>query len=359
MIKNNKIKAVLSSFLTLLPALFGIILWDKLPDTMFIHWGMDGNADGTSNKAFCVFGLPIIILILHWVCLIATSFDKNQKNQNKKALGMIFWIVPFISLFVNTFMYSVAFGKEFNPLFLMPLMLGVMFTIMGNYLPKVKQNSTLGVKVYWTLNNEENWDKTHRFTGKVWFFGGLILIVSVFLPDKFIIPIASVIITTLIIAPIIYSYTIYKKHIKAGISYKSAPKSKGEKIVVIISLIIVTLIVIGTTVFMFTGDVEYVVNDNTFKIEADYWSDLQIDCDKIENAEYRDTFDKGVRTNGLGSARLSLGNFRNDELGDYTLYSYNQNDSCVVMRVNGNTLVINGKTADETKELYNLIMAQK
>ena len=91
---------------------------------------MDGNADGTSNKAFCVFGLPIIILILHWVCLIATSFDKNQKNQNKKALGMIFWIVPFISLFVNTFMYSVAFGKEFNPLFLMHLMLGVMFTIM-------------------------------------------------------------------------------------------------------------------------------------------------------------------------------------------------------------------------------------
>lgn len=359
MIKNNKIKAVISSILTLLPALFGIILWDKLPDTMFIHWGMDGNADGTSNKAFCVFGLPIIILILHWVCLIATSFDKNQKNQNKKALGMFFWIVPFISLFVNTFMYSVAFGKKFNPLFLMPLMLGVMFTMMGNYSPKVKQNSTLGVKVYWTLNNEENWDKTHRFAGKIWFFGGLILIVSVFLPDKFIIPIASVIIMTLVIAPIIYSYTIYKKHIKAGISYKSAPKSKGEKIVAVISLIIVTLIVIAASVLMFTGDVEYQIKDNTLKIEADYWSDLQIDCDKIENAEYRDTFDKGTRTNGLGSARLSLGNFRNDEFGDYTLYTYNQNDSCVVMRVNGKTLVVNGKTADETKELYNLIMAQK
>lgn len=359
MIKNNKIKAIMSSLLTLLPALFGIILWDKLPDTMFIHWGMDGNADGTSNKAFCVFGLPIIILILHWVCLIATSFDKNQKNQNKKALGMIFWIVPFISLFVNTLMYSVAFGKEFNPLFLMPLILGVPFVIMGNYLPKVKQNSTFGVKVYWTLNNEENWDKTHRFAGKIWFFGGLILIASVLLPDKIIIPIASVIIMTLVIAPIIYSYTIYKKHIKAGISYKSAPKSKGEKIVAVISLIIITLIVIAASVLMFTGDVEYQVKDNTLKIEADYWSDLQIDCDKIENAEYRDTFDKGTRTNGLGSARLSLGNFRNDEFSDYTLYSYNQNDSCVVMRVDGKTLVVNGKTADETKELYNLIMAQK
>lgn len=86
---------------------------------------------------------------------------------------------------------------------------------------------------------------------------------------------------------------------------------------------------------------------------------MQIDCDKIENAEYRDTFDKGNRTNGLGSARLSLGNFRNDELGDYILYSYNKNDSCIVIRVDGKTLVVNGKTDDETKELYNLIMAQK
>lgn len=359
MIKNNKIKAVISSLLTLLPALFGIILWDKLPDTMFIHWGMDGNADGTSNKAFCVFGLPIIILILHWVCLIAMSLDKKQKNQNKKALGMVFWIVPFISLFINTFMYSFAFGKEYNPFLLMPILFGLMFVLMGNYLPKVKQNSTFGVRIYWTLNNEENWDKTHRFTGKLWFVGGLLLLISVFLPENVLIPVSAIIIFVNVISPFIYSYSVYKKHKKAGISYKSAPKSKSEKIVAVISLIIVTLIIIAVSVLMFTGDVEYEIKDNTFKIEANYWTDLQIDCDKIENAEYRDTFDKGTRTNGLGSARLSLGNFRNDEFGDYTLYSYNKNDSCVVMRVDGKTLVVNGKTADETKELYNLIMAQK
>lgn len=359
MIKNNKIKAIVSSIITMLPALFGVIMWNKLPDSMVTHWGADSNADGTSNKAFAVFGLPIIILILHWVCLIAMSLDKKQKNQNKKALGMVFWIVPFISLFINTFMYSFALGKEYNPFLLMPILFGLMFVLMGNYLPKVKQNSTFGVRIYWTLNNEENWDKTHRFTGKLWFVGGLLLLISVFLPENVLIPVSAIIIFVNVISPFVYSYSVYKKHKKAGVSYNAAPKSKGEKIVVIISLIIVTLIVIGTTVFMFTGDVEYVVNDNTFKIEPDYWSDLQIDCDKIENAEYRDTFDKGVRTNGLGSARLSLGNFRNDEFGDYTLYSYNQNDSCVVMRVDGKTLVVNGKTADETKELYNLIMAQK
>ena len=64
-------------------------------------------------------------------------------------------------------MYRAAFGKEFDLAFFMPAMLGVMFIFIGNYLPKVKQNRTLGIKISWALNNEENWNKTHRFGGKV------------------------------------------------------------------------------------------------------------------------------------------------------------------------------------------------
>lgn len=352
MIKNNKLKTVLSSIVILLPALYGIIIWDKLPAAMMTHWGADGNADGVSTKAFAVFGLPVIMLALHLLGLIVTSFDKKQKGQNKKAIGMIFWILPIISLFTNALVYSLALGKQLNVYLLEPLLFGVMFILIGNYLPKVKQNHTLGIRISWTLNNEENWDKTHRFAGKIWVTGGFVLLASAFLPNKAIIPIAAIDILVLIIAPTVYSYRIHRKHLKAGVSYDSAPKSKREKI---ITVIIVTVILIALSVLMFTGNVEYAVENNTLKIEADYWSDLEIDCSKIETAEYRDTFDFGVRANGLGSARLAMGNFQNEEFGDYTLYSYTKNKSCIVLRVDGKILVLNGKTADETKELYKLI----
>lgn len=106
MLKKNKSRIIISSIIILLPMIFGLIMWDKLPDTMTTHWGADGNADGFSGKVFAVFGLPAITLILHFVCLLFTLFDKKQKEQNPKALGMIFWILPVVSLFTNGRMFG-------------------------------------------------------------------------------------------------------------------------------------------------------------------------------------------------------------------------------------------------------------
>ncbi len=88
MLKKNKIKVIISSIIILLPALFGIIMWNDLPDIITTHWGADGNADGLSGKVFAVFGTPIILLIFHFVCLLFTSLDKNKRSKSK-ALGMV------------------------------------------------------------------------------------------------------------------------------------------------------------------------------------------------------------------------------------------------------------------------------
>ena len=121
MLKKNKFRAAISCLIVLLPMLFGIIMWNELPDTMTTHWGMDGNADGFSGKAFAVFGQPLLLLALHLVCLLFTLFDKKQKEQNPKALRMIFWIIPATSVLVNGIMYRSAFGKEFDLTLFMPV----------------------------------------------------------------------------------------------------------------------------------------------------------------------------------------------------------------------------------------------
>nr|WP_275450028.1 SdpI family protein [Clostridium massiliodielmoense] len=82
----------------------------------------------------------------------------------------------------------------------------------GNYLPKCKQNYTVGIKLPWTLNSEENWNKTHRLGGYVWMAGGLILCILTWL--NIYRQIATIVIVVIIsVIPIVYSFLLYKKGI--------------------------------------------------------------------------------------------------------------------------------------------------
>ncbi len=358
MLKENKCKVILSSIIILLPILFGLIMWNELPDMMTTHWGADGNADGFSAKPFAVFGLPVMMLAVHLICLLFTAKDKKQKGQNKKALNIIFWIAPLISLFSNGMVYAIEFGKPFDFIMLMPALFGIMFVFIGNYLPKIKQNRTLGIKVSWALNNEENWNKTHRLGGKVWVISGLAMLFSIFLPPVAMMPVIVCAISAAAIIPIIYSYCIYKKHQKEGIAYVDAPSSKAEKMAIRITAVLVPIILIGVAILMFTGDIEVHCGDTSLRIEATYWADIEIDYSEIDSLVYRDDFDIGARTNGFGSPRLSMGSFQNDEFSSYTLYAYTGAEEYIVLEIDEKMLVIGMKDADETREIYQSVLAK-
>ena len=353
MIKNNKWKLIISSAIILFPILVGLILWNSLPETLTTHWGADGNADGWSSKAFAVFAPPLFILVMHWICVLVTIADPKNKNQNKNAIGIVFWICPIISLFANGIVYGTAFGMEFSMKLFMPALFGVMFIVLGNYLPKFKQNYTLGIKVPWTLANEENWNKTHRLSGKLWVIGGLILMTSIFFPEDIMVIILVVVIAVLAIVPIVYSYCLYKKQMKNG-EYIAVnqPKTKYQSILTKVSFVIVPIILIAVVVLLFTGNIEVKYGENSFTLEATYWHDLEIDYAVIDNIDYREQCDVGSRTNGFGSPRLLMGTFQNDEFGSYTRYSYTSCDVCIVLEVKAKTLVISGTDDESTKAMY-------
>ncbi len=352
MLKKNKCKVILSVMIILLPMVFGILLWKELPDSMTTHWGADGNADGFSTKAFAVFGVPCVILALHVICLLLTLLDKKQKAQNQKALGMIFWIFPIISLWANGIVYCAALGREIDLTVLIPVLLGIMFIFMGNYLPKIKQNSTLGIKVRWTLHNEENWNKTHRLGGKVWVVGGLVLLFAAFLPAEAMVGALLLVTVALMAIPLAYSYCIYKQHQKNGIAYAAPQRSKAEKTAARIASVIIAAILIGVVVLMFTGDIEVKCSDTSFAILADYYADIEVDYAQLDTVQYRKDLDVGLRTNGFGSPRLSMGIFENGEFGPYTLYAYTGAKEFVVLTSGDRTLVIGLKSPEDTQALY-------
>ena len=89
-----------------------------------------------------------------------------------------------------------------------PTMGGLMFIIVGNYLPKCKQNYTIGIKIPWTLNSEENWNKTHRFAGWLWTICGILIMLTGFLGSFWVfLPIALL----MVIVPVVYSYILHRK----------------------------------------------------------------------------------------------------------------------------------------------------
>jgi len=358
MLKNNKWKLIVSSILILSPVLAGLLLWNRLPDTMITHWGADGSADGSSSKLVSVLLLPTILLAAHWLCLWLTSLDKKQKEQNKKALGIIFWILPAVSIFVNSIMYSVSLGYQFTGFVAMPILFSALFLYIGNYLPKIKQNRNLGIKISWTLNNEENWNKTHRFAGKIWVIGGLCILITAVFPAKLMITVFLCILACLIIVPIVYSYSIYRKHKKEGVDYTAAPKSKKEKIIVRISTVIVVLILIGVAFVMFSGDITVSYGKTAVLIDSTFWTDSEIQYDDIKEIAYNESGFEGYRIYGFGSAKLSLGQFQNEELGNYISYIYNSCDACVVIYGEDKILILNGPDAESTKAIYEALLEQ-
>ena len=356
MLKNNKWKLILSAILILLPILFGLLLWDQLPDTMITHWGADGSADGTMKKGVAIFVLPLVFLALHLFALIVTSLDKSQKPQNKKALGIIFWIIPGVSLFVTGIFYAIALEKTKNLHLLLPLIMGLMFLIIGNYMPKISQNRTLGIKIYWTLHNEENWNKTHRLAGKLWVICGFLLFLCALLPTNWMLGTAVAVLLVAVAVPFLYSYCLYKKHQKAGISYDAPAKSKKDKIIGIICTIVVSLILVFVGFIMLTGDITCTCTDTSLSITADFSEDIAVSYDSIDEISYMEEKTPAMRVYGFGSPRLRMGTFESDDLGRHTRYTYTDCKSVIVLTSGNKTLVINCQTPEETESLYQTLL---
>ena len=206
--RKHKMLIIITSLLTLLPLFAGLLLWNRLPDRIATHFGLDGTPNGWSSKGFTVFGLPAILLGCHLFCAFVTALDPKGKNISDRAYCCILWIVPAASLFCGYSTYSDALEWPGG----IPiergvyLFLGILLLILGNYLPKSGQNYTVGIKLPWTLASEENWNKTHRLAGWVFVIGGLVSILNMFLQQHWLM---TAVLAATILIPTGYSLGLY------------------------------------------------------------------------------------------------------------------------------------------------------
>ena len=351
---KNKKYWLVTSAITLVPILLGLLLWNRLPDQLPTHFGVDGAADGWSGKGFAVFGIPLMMLGFHIVIFFATRLDKQNRGHNEKVMNLVGLIFPVMSIVNSVIIYTRAMELELNLSMVLFPMLGLLFIAVGNWLPKIKQNSTLGIKIKWTLYNEENWNRTHRVAGFVWVIGGVIFCLMGFVAEKALLFLLPLQVILLAVVPMVYSWNLARKQMQAGTFTESQVNQNLKKhpVLMAVTTVLVTVILLGVGYIMFTGDIEYTVTDTTLTIDADFHSDLTVSLDTIDSITLHQGHPDGTRTWGFASARLMMGWFESDELGDYTRYTYTGCDSYILLTSGEDILMLGAKTEADTQALY-------
>ena len=210
MFKENKKTLFITCAVILLPIIAGLLLWNRLPDRIPTHWGMGGEVDGWSGKGFAVFAMPALMLGIQLLCFFVTASDPKRGNIRRKYLSMVLWIIPVLSVMTSCISYAVALGAQIRVEQVIPGFIGLMFVIIGNYMPKFQQSYTLGIKLPWTLSSEENWNRTHRFGGRIWALGGIGVLFCTLMGWGMA---SIVILAVVVIVPTVYSYVLYRKGI--------------------------------------------------------------------------------------------------------------------------------------------------
>lgn len=208
-IKVNKKLLLFTSILILLPSLVGCVFWNQLPEEIPTHFNLLGQADGYNHKMSAIFGLPTLMLLMHWLLLFIMIKDPKSSNISSKIQLLIYGIIPFVSCLLMISIFGEFLGYSMMSGLLAQIFMGVVMTVIGNYLPKTHRNYIIGIRLPWTLENDENWRKTHRLAGKIWVLGGLLLFLNSFV-QLYVYWVFFLTLFFVVIIPSVYSYQLSK-----------------------------------------------------------------------------------------------------------------------------------------------------
>lgn len=210
--KTTRIQ-IFISILSLLPLILVLAVYSKLPDKVPMQWGLDGTIRyDDKSKLFMLSFLSIIFAVMF---PLLPKIDPKKKNYDK--FGSSYQIFQIFMMIFIFFIICICVIEAFNPNTLNVSMLicafvGILFAVIGNMMPRFRSNWFCGIRTPWTMSSDENWTKTHRLGGRMFFIAGIITLFSALIPNEYFR--FGIMMTALIIAciiPSVYSYLLYKK----------------------------------------------------------------------------------------------------------------------------------------------------
>ncbi len=199
------------------------------PERVPIHWNMAGEVDNYGSRATAAFLFPAIILGVYLLFLALPLIDPRKERYQQ--FRKVYHIFKGFIVFFMTVIYFItgfnALGYNISVGLWVPLLVGILFIIIGNYMGKIKPNWFMGIRTPWTLSSEEVWNKTHRVGGKIFIVGGLAMMAMNFISISFRLPIFIATVLVMVLGTVGYSYVLYINEKKYGRKNNQPPKSEN------------------------------------------------------------------------------------------------------------------------------------
>ena len=216
--------------LCILTVLSTVIMLFILPKTVPVHFDINGVADRWGSK-FELLLLPVILIVCAFSIdpLLKSYRKKAEKTENEKekaehlanakvlnitgiVIMFLFFIMNIVTLY-TTYVQVTPNNNlpEIDILRVVGFIMGISIIVLGNYMPKTRNNRNIGFRFYWTMYNDVTWSKSNKLASYVLMIAGAIAaICSLFVPGEFasFLSIGALMISLPII--MIYAYIVYR-----------------------------------------------------------------------------------------------------------------------------------------------------
>ena len=196
----------------------GFSLWARmqLPDApIATHFDAAGHVNGYMPRDIALAFMPVLglvmVLILLWV-VPAIMPRAGSLERSSEAYGAAITILMLFLGFVHFGLVARALHYPIEVPRLTLAGIGLLFIVIGNYLPKTRFNYVMGIRSPWTLSSEEVWDRTHRLAGPLHVLLGLAVLADAVVapfPQAYIFMVGAAVAVTIIC--LIYSYIVAKR----------------------------------------------------------------------------------------------------------------------------------------------------
>jgi uncharacterized membrane protein len=199
-------------------ALIGVVaslaVYRRLPESMAVHWDIDGNPNGWMPRAFGAFFLPVLLLVLWQLMRILPRIDPRRPNY-AGFIGAYETIVAATLLLLfatHGIVLGEALGYHVPVARLVPALVGALFVVIGYVMPRMQPNWWFGVRTPWTLSSDRVWARTHRRAGvSLTAAGGVMILAALALPSRFGGPVMLAAAAAGISGPVVYSFLTWNR----------------------------------------------------------------------------------------------------------------------------------------------------
>lgn len=184
-----------------------------LPDQIATHWGPSGEADDYTSKWFGAFFGPLMLIFVGILLAAAPKIDPRKQNYPKFAGSYHVIINATVTLLfiVHLLILANGLGYAVKMDVAIPILIGLLFIVIGNYMPRVRPSYMVGFRTPWTLADDRVWTKTHRTGGLLFVIGGLIILLTAFMPVSLRITAFIIVVLFITVIPLVQSYLLYKR----------------------------------------------------------------------------------------------------------------------------------------------------